>query len=351
MLLSGPRRAALVALGAICVIATAALPAQPNPARALAVYGYYVGSDPKSWATVHAQGQRLAGIITTNFAFLDSSGRIGGTHDAGIVELARSRGSRVHARVANFLNDGWSREVAHAVLTNPDARARALAETLRILDRYGYDGIHLDFENVSPRDRHALTAYVQDLAVKVHQRERTVSIAVPAKMSDRPDNDWNGAFDYAALARAADWIVVMAYDEHWSSSRPGPVASLPWVEAVLRFAARSIPMRKLVLGIAFYGYDWPGTGPGEGISMREAVARAWRAGVEVRWDERAQVPYFTTPRNTVYFENSKSVELKVALAARYGAAGVAAWRLGHELPDVWDAVGTLLQSSVRTARR
>ncbi len=347
----GPRRAALVALGIIGAIAALAFPAQPNPARVPVVYGYYVDHDPSSWATVQAQGQRLAAIITTNFTFLDTTGRIDGTHDARIVELSRSRGSRVYARVTNFVNDHWNRDVAHAVLTNPEARASALAELVQILDRYGYDGIHLDLENVPPGDRAALTEFAGDLGARTRSRGKALTIAVPAKTRDDLDSDWSGAFDYAGLGRAGDRLVLTAYDEHWSGSRPGPVASLPWVEAVLRFASRRVPAGKLVLGIAFYGYEWSGGAPGESISMRDAVARAARAGVKVRWDERAQVPYFITPRSAVYFENSRSVELKLALAARFGVSGIAAWRLGHELPDVWDTLGTFLRATTRTASR
>lgn len=350
LFLSGPRRIVIVALGAICAVAVVAFPAHPNPARTLAVYGYYVDDDANSWATVQSQGQRLTGIITTNFTF-DSSGRIVGIHDARVVDLARSRGSKVHARVANFVGDRWSREVAHAVLTDPDAQARALTELLQILDRYGYDGIHLHLESVAPGDRRALTSFIGELGSRAHARGKAVTVAVPAKMRDQPANDWSGAFDYRALARASDWLVIMAYDEHWSGSRPGPVASLPWVEAVLRYAAGQVPLQKLVLGVAFYGYDWSDGRLGEGVSMREAVARAARAGVELRWDERAQVPYFMTARGITYFENSRSVELKMALALRVGVAGIAAWRLGHELPDVWNAIGTFLKASTRTASR
>lgn len=196
-----------------------------------------------------------------------------------------------------------------------------------------------------------LTSFVGELGSRAHARAKAVTVAVPAKMRDQPANDWSGAFDYRALARASDWLVIMAYDEHWSGSRPGPVVSLPWVEAVLRYAAGQVPLQKLVLGVAFYGYDWSDGGLGEGVSMREAVARAARAGVELRWDERAQVPYFMTPRGITYFENSRSVELKMALAVRVGVAGIAAWRLGHELPDVWNAIGTFLKASTRTASR
>jgi len=350
VLSKGLRRAALAVLGVTCLIATAAIPAQPNPVRHIAAYGFYSDDDPGSWATIQAQGHRLAGVITMGFTIADTSGRIVGAHDAKLIDLVHARGSTVHARVANFVNDAWSREIAHALLTDPGARARGTSEILQLLDLYGYDGIHLALENVAPQDRRALSTFVADLSAKIHQRGRALSIAVPAKISDQPNHEWTGAFDYSALAQASDWIVVLAYDEHWSNSHPGPVASLPWVEAVLGFAARTVPARKLVLGIAFYGYVWA-EGPSERISMREAQARAAQSGARVQWDERAQVPFFTTPRNTVYFENGRSVELRMIMATRFGVAGVALWRLGYESPDVWDSLGTFLRSSVRSAAR
>ena len=344
------RRAGFAVLGITCVIATAAMPAQTNPVRHIAAYGYYSDDDPDSWATIQAQGHRLVGVITTSVTVADTSGRLARTHNAKLIALIHARGSTVHARVANFVNDAWSREIAHAVLTDSGARARAMFEILQLLDLYKYDGIHLALGNVPPQDRRAFSAFVADLSTKVHARGRALSIAVPAKVSDQLNDEWSGAFDYSALAQASDWIVVMAYGEHWANSPPGPVASLPWVEAVLRFATQTVPARKLVLGIAFYGYAWS-EGPGEQISMREALARAARSGAQVQWDELAQVPFFRTPRTTVYFESGRSVELRMIMATRFGVAGMAFWRLGYESPDVWDSLGMFLRSSVRSAAR
>lgn len=346
----GLRRTALVLLGVASLIATAAIPAQPNPARHPVAYAYYSEDDPHSWATMQSHGHRLTGVITTSFSIADTSGRITGNADARLIDLARARGSSVHARIANFADNGWSREAAHAVLTDPEARARAESGILQVLDRYGYDGIHLVLQNVAAGDRRALGQFVAELSQKIHQRGRIFSIAVPAKIMDQPNHDWTGAYDYAALARASDWIVIMAYEEHWSKNRPGPVASLPWLEAVLRFAERTVPVQKLVLGIAFHGYVWS-DGPSEMISMREAQRRAVQSGARIQWDEHAQLPFFATSQQTVYFENARTVELRIILATRFRVAGVAMWRLGYESPDVWDSLSTFLRSSVRSAAR
>jgi spore germination protein YaaH len=341
------RRGVLYTL--VGVLASAAFagtdPAAHSDRRASpVVVAYYVDADQESFTTLLTHGHRISWVITTNFILVDPTGRLDGVHDPGIVEVMHHRGSKVQFRVANFVRGDWSRAVAHGVLTQPRARDRAVARILRVLDEYGYDGVSLDLENVSPKDRAALSSFVAEVSAKVHARGKTVTIAVPGKTQDWRDSNWAGAFDLAALGRACDAVIVMAYDQHWSTSAPGPVAALPWVEEVARFAAREVGPHKVLLGLAFYGYDWPRRGPGVGVSMREAVNRAARLGAQIRWDPSAHVPYFKTRTRTVYFEDARSIEHKLGLAVRHGLGGIAAWRLGQELPQVWDAVGAYVGS-------
>jgi len=306
------------------------------------VVAYYVDADQDSLTTLLTHGHRISWVITTNFTLVDPTGRLYGVHDPGVVEAAHHLGSEVHFRVANFVGGEWSRAVAHAVLTRPTARAQAVTRILRVLDAYQYDGVSLDLENVSPKDRAALSSFVAEVSKGVHARGKTFTIAVPGKTQDWRDSNWAGAFDLAALGRASDAVIVMAYDQHWSTSAPGPVAALPWVEEVVRFAAHEVGPHKVLLGLAFYGYDWPKRGRGVGVSMREAVNRAARFRAQILWDRDAHVPYFRTATRTVYFENARSIERKLGLATRHGLGGIAAWRLGQELPQVWDVVGAYI---------
>src|SRR5205823_1595270 len=122
----------------------------------------------------------------------------------------------------------------------------------------GYDGFDLDLEAVEPQDRSAYSAFVAALGAALHERNKALTLAVPAKTRD-VTTGWAGAYDYAALGGQADLITIMTYDYHGPWSGPGSVAPYDWVEQVLTFAASQVPPRKVLLGLAFYGYDWNAT--------------------------------------------------------------------------------------------
>ncbi|MGH2399515.1 MAG: glycosyl hydrolase family 18 protein, partial [bacterium] len=276
-------RAGAAALVSVLTVFVSIGGAQDAAQQPLLSFAYYVDYDPNSWQTLAAYGRRLTTVITTNFVVADQSGRIDGRHDSRVMDLARRGGAKVHFRISNDGGGSFNRAIAHAVLTDPAARSRAISGTLRALDSYGYDGVNIDLEKVPPGDRAALTSFTRELAQAVKSRGKAISIAVPGTTAIYLDDPSSGGFDLAALGGLVDWIIIMAYDEHWDTGSPGPVASLPWVEGVVRFNKTQVPVQKLLLGVAFYGYDWPRPGAGEAISMREAARRAEAARATIQW--------------------------------------------------------------------
>lgn len=339
-----------VTAGVLAAVAMlAAVPsARSNTTRSLLGVGYYVDFDPNSWTAVRTEGHRLSWIITTNYVLADATGRLAGTDDPRIISLVRSRGSRVHFRVANLVAGAYSTELAHAVLAMPSASIRAIAGMLQVMRGQAYDGVVLDLQNVAPQDRQALTEFVTDLATQLHNHGRPLSVVVPAK-SREATGTTTDAYDLAALGRAADWIIVRTYSEYRTTGPAGPIAPLPWVERAMAFTTARVPAGRVFLGVALFGYDWPLNGTGESISMREALGRARRAGAPILWDDQAQTPYFTLFGRTVHFENASSIERKLSLASRFGIAGAAFWRLGSETPDVWSTATAYLRPLERTA--
>lgn len=327
----------------VLVIGAAALQTPSEAQTPFISVGYWVEYDPGSLATVRAQGAYINWIITTQFALAGPGGGITGTHDARVLRTARQRGAAVHFQVANYGDS--PRQDVHSMLTDSDASARTITAILGVMDQYRYDGVSLDFENIPAADRDVLTTFVVRLAAAVHRRGKVITVAVAAKTVEDVTNEWNGAFDYAALGRAADGLIVLAYDEHWSHGEPGPVASAPWVDVVAQFTVAEIAPSKAILAVPFYGYAWPEKGAADAVSMGVAIERANRAGVAIQWDPVAQVPFYRLPGATVYFENPRSIGVKLALAKAWGFGGVAFWRLGLEAAGLWEAVVPYLRAN------
>lgn len=270
-----------------------------------------------------------------------------------LLKLAGSRGLQTHALIHNFNPDigTFDAQLADAILTDPGMRAKTAQQIVDTVAGWGMTGVHIDFEGVNAARRHDLTAFVAQLAEIARPRGIQVSMAVPAKTAATAHGSWTAAYDYAALAEHVDFLMIMAYDQHWRGDVAGPIAALPWVRDVINYTldpnGGGVPADKVVLGIAAYGYDWPASGAwADAVTHSQALSRLHQANiadasVQVQWHAEHQAPYFVYGGRTVWFENEHSMAQKLQLAAEYGLRGVAFWRLGQEDAHVWEAVKRL----------
>jgi len=234
---------------------------------------------------------------------------------------------------------------SHAPLEEPAVRDRAVASVVQAVLDSDYAGVHLDFEMLTAEHRDLLTDFVRRVGEGLRPEGRLVTVAVcPQWPGYEERNPPAEAYDYEALGRLVDRLVVMTYDQHGRWSEPGPIASYPWVGQVVQWAVERVPPRKLMLGLAGYGYDWTGGGSVSVVRARDAVGLAARWGTGISWDAESQEAHFSyvdsgQARHEVWFENSFSITGKLALARRYGLGGVALWSLGQEDARLWDVLG------------
>lgn len=239
----------------------------------------------------------------------------------------KAPGVRVHlvlAEVSNFAS-------THFAL-NPDypKRDKLVADLARAAA--GYDGVQVDFEAVARRDLPSFYAFLRSL--KSALGGKALSVAVPARTSKKEEY-----FDYEVVAGICDRVVVMAYDEHWSGSRAGPVASLPWCERVARFALGAVPAEKLVMGVPFYGRAWADKTHSRAYK-HSGVAGLLREKDILSQGREGAVPAFRyreTVDVAVFYEDAASLMARISLYAGMGVGHVAFWRLGQEDPDFWAA--------------
>lgn len=361
----------------VILLATALPAASLSPGHL--VLGYYVPYDPTSWTSLEEHADQLD-IVAAQWASVDACGGISSQDDQTLKQFAHAHGLRVEPSL--FTSSGW---LDHQVLTDDGARANALRNIVSYTVDEGYDGLDLDFEGAYADDRDAFSAFVGDLAAALHQQGKLLTLAVPAKERDTTTG-WAGAFEYATLGAQADLLTVMAYEYRGPFSAPGSVAPFDWVSRVTAFAASQIPSDKLLLGLAFYGYDWNTTsGRSFSVGYPRAAQIASYFQVSPGFDDVQQsltfsytadpddhepapvrsaalshvitahiaspcdVPPPAQPKPTaepglvpdtpqtheVWVEDAGSVAARVGLAYNYAARGVGVWRLGLEDPQVW----------------
>ncbi|MBE6908196.1 MAG: LysM peptidoglycan-binding domain-containing protein [Ruminococcaceae bacterium] len=246
----------------------------------------------------------------------------------------------------SFSNDRSSRVLNDMALQ--DALIRDVIETMREKD---YTGLDVDFEFVFPQERELYAAFVRTLRERLNPLGYPVLVALaPKTRADQPGLLYE-AHDYALLGAAANAVLLMTYEWGYTYGPPMAVAPLPQVRAVLDYAVRVIDRGKILLGVPLYGYDWPlpyvrGETRADSISPVYAVELALRHRADILYDETARAPYFyytdqTGRQHAVWFEDARSMDAKLRLAAEYDLRGVGYWSLMRDMPQNWTLLHAL----------
>ncbi len=327
-------------------------PPDVTPPERFIVAGWYLGQDSArghSYQTVEQFGSDINLAIMSSYALeMHEDGYVVGSGYDSPFLFSWASESRNRGTLVRITNGNFCRDFASEILNDPRHRERAL-EVIGIILERGYDGVDINFEGVGPADREALTQFVAEVRRR-YGDDYLITMPVHAKLWDGP-NHWYYAYDYAALGRLVDYLIPMAYDQHWSTASPGPVAAAWWVENVIRYTVSQVPNQKVLLGVPFYGYDWrdvENAHRANAYRWPTAVARADRFGASIQWSEEHQVPYYRYvdedgTRRIVYFENERSLEVKLQLARDYGLAGVSFWRFGQEDTGAWPVIRRVLR--------
>lgn len=283
-----------------------------------------------AWLEINSDGSlRLKGASRT---FVDQM------HDRDIAVLP-------------FLSNHWDRDLGRAAIENREALTDQLAKAVR---DYDLDGISLDLENMTAEHADDYTDLVRLLRQKL-PRDKQIPVAVAANPRNFTTG-WHASYDYAGLAKWADYLMVMTYDEHYRGGEAGPVASVDFVESSIRYALQRVPAEQLVLGVAFYGRIWGETGSGvQGVGIREVQVSQLleRYGTGTSYDERegATVATLTIPETakesvagvpltagdyTVWYSGHQGRKEILELVEEYDLLGAGSWSLGQETADTWN---------------
>lgn len=253
-------------------------------------------------------------------------------------------------RVVPFLSNHWDRVKGKRALENRVVLAQQIADAIEL---YDLDGVNVDIENVIETERDIYTDFVRLLRSNL-PKGKEVSVAV----APNPYNfskGWQGSYDYTALSKYSDYLMIMAYDEHYEGGVPGPVASSDFVERSIRYALERVPKDKIVLGIPFFGRYWKVGenygGYGIGAAQVDNLVKQYsckiiydkatnssKAVITIKpGDEESNVlgRKLGAGTYTIWYENEKSIKYKLRLVQKYDIKGTGSWSLGQENSNTW----------------
>jgi spore germination protein YaaH len=318
----------------------AARTAAPVPTAGSA-HAYLLATTDQSFRDFQAHYRNIGVVHPTYFQCNRTTSAIEGADDPLVTQWAQARRVKVLARF-----DCQSDAAINRILNDPATRAATLDGLTGLVARYGYDGISIDFEAGDPSYRAALTSFIADLGRRLHAAGRLLSMAVSPKASDSPNHPRSGIFDYAALVPNVDWMFVMNWGIHWSTSAPGPIADMAWATANANYVATMPQPKKWILGAPMYGFDWPGDGGTDEeatpLEHADVVALIARVGATPRFDNPSGEWTFTYQSaadgktHTVWYVDGTAIAQKFALARNRALGGVGVWRLGTEDPAIWN---------------
>lgn len=330
-------------------------PAKNNPMEIMAFYTEAEDPLPSSFSSLSSNAKNIS-YISPFYYKLTSDGSLekwdGVSQDKVdlLVSYARQRDVKVLALVHNLLygEKNLGKKLAHKVLKNYDSREKFVNDTFDLVSKAGFDGVMLDIEDINYEDRDNFSALVKQMKQTFAPHDLTVAVSVPPETGALIPGSWAVNFDYKAIGRWADRVVIMAYDEHGYSTKPGPIASQDWVENVLDYSCSVISRDKIILGVPTYGFDWnAGKKAPKYLSFDLARKLANENGEVPVFNQTHGAPSFSYSKDgqkhETWYEDVNSFKVKAEIVEKRGLRGLAIWRLGMEDPEIWRYLDSEIQ--------
>lgn len=312
-------------------------------------YAYYENNDPLIMA-LNRTGQILD-TVSPDYFNLKSNGGLELTHRISSYDINEMK--KRNLKVVPFLSNHWDRAKGQAALRN---RKSLIKEIVQAINKYDLDGINVDIENVLEQDRENYVLFIKELRESL-PKDKEVSVAVAANPKGY-DIGWQGSYDYKELAKHADYLFIMAYDEHYDGGKPGPVSSINFVEDSIKYALKSVPPEKIVLGLPFFGRMWKSdlSINGKGLSLIRINELIEKYNGTIRFDESSKSPVaivnitgyerdVSRGKYTIWFENGESILHKLRLIEDYNIKGSGNWSLHQATQNIWDIYNQWMENT------
>ncbi|EJL30215.1 glycosyl transferase [Caulobacter sp. AP07] len=320
-----------------------------GPARPISV-GFYVSWDEDSRESLRRNIDKLDVVSPQWVALKGSAGDVVVDDDPqGVARIAAAPNHpAVLPLVHNSANAKFDGPLADALLADPAARRKLVANLADLAVKRGYGGYVFDLENLSDKGLANYPKLLDEARAVLKPQGREVWVTAPFDGQGWP---------LKRLQDAADTLVLMAYDQHYAGGDPGPNAGQDWYETELAKDFAQLDPARAILALGAYGYDWTlaqgkeggkaaGGKPvaGDAVTFHEAMRNAQDAGADIAMDENALNPTYdyvddSGSKHRVWFLDATTLFNQVKVTDGWRPRGYGLWRMGMEDPGVWSVLG------------
>lgn len=298
--------------------------------------GFYANWDDASFASLRNNIQYLDWVVPSWLYLLGDDMHLKVTMDDKALELIRQEkpSAAILVMIQNSSAYQWNGVELARLLADPEKRRDRIEGIVKFIETNNLQGVTIDFEQFPDTAHRDVLAFLSELRAAFKPHGWLVTVAAPFD-----DPSWN----YKAYAKHCDYLMLMGYDEHWSSGDPGPVASQSWFSTRLALRMRDLDPAHTIVAVGNYGYDWTeGGAMADDITFQEVMLTARDAKTAIEFDPETMNPRYSYgdrgKTHRVWFLDAVTAYNHLRAADRYRPAGYALWRLGAEDPSIWSVL-------------
>jgi cellulose synthase/poly-beta-1,6-N-acetylglucosamine synthase-like glycosyltransferase/peptidoglycan/xylan/chitin deacetylase (PgdA/CDA1 family)/spore germination protein YaaH len=310
--------------------------ANANPDSPLSL-GFYVNWDDNSFPSLKRALPQLNCVVPTWLQLEGPDMAMVPNIDAQALDYIRQNkpGTPILPLIQNAVDGNWDGANLARLLKNQKARGALIGKITGFLAANNFQGVTIDFEEVPTGAQADLHRFLAELGAAFKPHGWVVILAVPFD-----DSSWN----YPSYAKVVDYLLLMAYDQHWEEGTPGSIAGQSWFEQTLDKRMKVLDPARTIIAIGNYGYDWTQGQNAEDMTFQDAVLAAHDSEADIDFDPASNNPHFSYLEDDgklhdVWFLDGVTAFNQIHAADVYRPAGYAVWRLGSEDPSLWSVMG------------
>lgn len=299
-----------------------------------------------------------------------------------LLSEAKKKNVKVYPSILSYPHNSTEKTLQYNLLSQKKRRTAHVKEIVALVKKNKFDGIDIDYEAKLAETRPYFSAFLTELSSALHKDKKKLICTIEARTP--PESRYattskivlsrvEYSNDYKVIGKVCDQVRIMAYDQAGDDANLEiqnkgkgnaykPVADIEWIKKVISHALWDIPAKKIILGVATYGYKY------ELVSQTGTTSFKYSRVGSMNYnyaDELARSLNITPVRNSagelnfgyatttgvdgeqlgslkqymVWYSDAEAIRDKIRIAKLYKLGGVAVFKIdGGNDPKVWDVL-------------